>query len=328
ADEIQIINDDSDLSSVNAYLGNDGFVIWLAPANFMAQCTINIQYYPFDSQTCYFVVSSWLFLESHLELGGSAASINMDLYEENGEWDLTASKVENITRTLLGHPLPAVKFTTFLTRKYSYYLMNMLLPVIVLAVMAPFVFMLPIESGEKIGYGLTILLSLSVVMTLVSQSIPPTSTHICVLSVYLLVTFIICSLETLLTVVACRIHDFHKKGHIMGPKLKNMTMLLARITHSSQLLTDTITTKITQKNASLEKVELTLVEKNHLEKAIIQNRARDKQDREETEQSGARNYSFEDLALVFDKFNFILFAIITVTVTVVFMVVLRLGGSS
>ncbi|XP_053388666.1 acetylcholine receptor subunit alpha-like 2 [Mercenaria mercenaria] len=193
ADDIQIMNDDSDLSSVNAHQGNDGYVIWLAPANFMAQCTINIQYYPFDSQTCYFMVSSWLFLEKHLELGGSAASINMDLYQENGEWDLTGSKVENIT---------------------------------------------------------------------------------------------------------------------------------------SQLLTDTITTKITQKNASLEKVELTLVEKKHLEKAIIQNRARDKQDREETEQFGARNYSFEDLALVFDNFNFILFAIITVTVTVVFMVVLRLGGSS
>jgi hypothetical protein len=80
------------------------------------------------------------------------------------------------------HPLPGVKFTLSLKRKYSYYLMNMILPVIVLALMAPFVFILPVESGEKMGYCLTILLSLSVVMTLVSESIPPTSTHICVLS--------------------------------------------------------------------------------------------------------------------------------------------------
>ncbi|XP_053383558.1 neuronal acetylcholine receptor subunit alpha-3-like [Mercenaria mercenaria] len=101
ADKIQMMNDDSDLSSVNAYLYYGGFVIWLAPANFMAQCTINIQYYPFDSQTCYFVVSSWLFIESHLNLGGSASSINLDLYEENGEWDLTRSTVENVTRYIL-----------------------------------------------------------------------------------------------------------------------------------------------------------------------------------------------------------------------------------
>lgn len=85
-------------------------------------------------------------------------------------------------RVLLGNPLPAVQFITYLSRKYSYYLMNMVMPVIVLAVMEPFVFMLPVESGEKIGYALTILLSLSVVMTLVSDSIPPTSTPVCILS--------------------------------------------------------------------------------------------------------------------------------------------------
>ena len=89
----------------------------------------------------------------------------------------------NITfRILSGYPLPAVQFTVNLKRKYSYYLLNMLLPVIVLAIMAPFVFVLPVESGEKNGFALTILLSLSVVMTIVSDNIPPTSTHICILS--------------------------------------------------------------------------------------------------------------------------------------------------
>lgn len=89
-------------------------------------------------------------------------------------------------RILSGYNLPAVQFTIYMTRKYSYYLMNMLLPVIVLAVMAPFVFVLPVESGEKIGFALTILLSLSVVMTIVSDNIPPTSTHVCVLSKYMI----------------------------------------------------------------------------------------------------------------------------------------------
>lgn len=85
-------------------------------------------------------------------------------------------------RVLSGHHMPAVQFTLHLSRKYSYYLMNMLLPVVILAIMAPFVFLLPPASGEKIGYALTILLSLSVVMTLVSDNIPPTSHHTCLLS--------------------------------------------------------------------------------------------------------------------------------------------------
>ncbi|XP_053383559.1 neuronal acetylcholine receptor subunit alpha-9-like [Mercenaria mercenaria] len=323
-----MMNDDSDLSSVNVYLDKSGYVFWLAPANFMAQCTINIRYYPFDSQTCYFVVSSWLFLENHLSLGGSVPSINLDLFEENGEWDLTNSRVENVTRILLGHPLPAVRFTIYLTRKYSYYLMNMLLPVIVLAVMAPFVFLLPVESGEKIGYSLTILLSLSVVMTLVSQSIPPTSTHICILSVYLLLTFIICSLETLLTVVTCRIHDFHIKNYKMGPKLQDMTRLLAKVIRSNELISDINTTKIAQNNISPGKVELKIRDKGDSEKRNMKSKAWAKDEDEESDVSEVTDCSFEDLASHFDKFNFYLFEITTVIVTVVIMVVLRVNGTS
>ena len=67
-------------------------------------------------------------------------------------------------------------------RKYSYYLYNMILPVIILAILGTFVFVLPVESGEKNGYALTILLSMSVVMTILSDSIPPISTETCILS--------------------------------------------------------------------------------------------------------------------------------------------------
>ena len=78
--------------------------------------------------------------------------------------------------------MPAIQFSLKLERKYSYYLLNMVLPVIFLAFLGAFVFLLPVECGEKNGFALTILLSLSVVMTIVSDSIPPTSTSICVLS--------------------------------------------------------------------------------------------------------------------------------------------------
>lgn len=44
------------------------------------------------------------------------------------------------------------------------------------------VFVLPVESGEKNGFSLTILLSMSVVMTILSDHIPPISTQTCQLS--------------------------------------------------------------------------------------------------------------------------------------------------
>lgn len=46
----------------------------------------------------FFQISSWIFVVSDVQIGGSESSINMDLYEENGEWDLKGSAVENKTR--------------------------------------------------------------------------------------------------------------------------------------------------------------------------------------------------------------------------------------
>ena len=58
----------------------------------------------------------------------------------------------------------------------------MIIPVVLLAILGAFEFALPVESGEKVGFALTILLSLSVVLGLVSDKIPPTSTNTCILS--------------------------------------------------------------------------------------------------------------------------------------------------
>ena len=95
-----------------------------------------------------------------------------------------SSSTSTSFRTLLGHTSSTAEFTITFSRKYSYYLLNMLLPVLFLIILSVLVFILPAEAGEKIGYSLTILLSLSVMMTLVSDSIPPTSTATCILSKY------------------------------------------------------------------------------------------------------------------------------------------------
>ncbi|KAL4225081.1 hypothetical protein ACF0H5_015775 [Mactra antiquata] len=328
ADEIKIMNDDSDLSSLNVYLFSSGYVVYLAPTNFLAQCSINIKYYPFDSQSCHIVVSSWLFLNNHIRLiSTTTTSINLDIYEDNGEWDIIKSSVKNITRVLSGHHLPAVQFTIHLARKYSYYLLNMLLPVIILAVMAPFVFMLPPASGEKIGYALTILLSLSVVMTLVSDNIPPTSTHTCILSVYLLLTFMICSLETVLTVWTCRIHDSCGKDYVMGSKLQKVAKILATVTAY-------------RRPCEQEKLPKNVVSSVNDVK-MIENMDGDKGTKHKTWNEESENYDHtkhtnnhdvpytpEELTNLFDRFNFWLFSIVTVIVTVCMMIILEVGGKA
>ena len=55
------------MASVPIKITNDGNVAWLAPANFEANCELNIQYYPFDQQTCSMEVSKAITMQVLLD---------------------------------------------------------------------------------------------------------------------------------------------------------------------------------------------------------------------------------------------------------------------
>ncbi|XP_060553777.1 neuronal acetylcholine receptor subunit alpha-2-like [Ruditapes philippinarum] len=326
ADELKILGDNSDFASSPVYVASTGDVVWMAPASFVAQCTVNIKYYPFDSQSCKLVVSSWLFLEFMIDLGAMSRTINLDIYEEHGEWEVTGTSVTNRTRSLSGYQLPAIDFTLELKRKYSYYLLNMLLPVIILATMAPFVFILPVESGEKIGFALTILLSLSVVMTIVSDSIPPTSTHICVLSVYLLMTFILCSVQTLVTVLVCRVHELHNKTYIMGTTCKKTVQLLAKLTKYRRRPRGDALSEVKDVHG-IKETQVVTQEKIDLSKSKGTAWAENETDKPEDDNLDEQlEYTYEDMVIMSEKFNFYAFTVLTLLTTIICMIILETNG--
>jgi hypothetical protein len=57
----------------------------------------------------------------------------------------------------------------------GYYLLNLILPIWVLGILNLFVFLLPPESGERVAYSITVLLSIVVFLTITSNSLPGTS---------------------------------------------------------------------------------------------------------------------------------------------------------
>ena len=62
------------MASVPIKITNDGSVAWLAPANFEANCELNIQYYPFDQQTCSMEVSKAITILIDFSLTAKAAT--------------------------------------------------------------------------------------------------------------------------------------------------------------------------------------------------------------------------------------------------------------
>ena len=65
-----------------------------------------------------------------------------------------------------------------LQRKALYYIMNMILPSAFLSALVLLVYRLPADAGEKISMGVTLLLSYSVFILMISDSVPSVSTAV------------------------------------------------------------------------------------------------------------------------------------------------------
>ncbi|GFR66110.1 neuronal acetylcholine receptor subunit alpha-3 [Elysia marginata] len=112
-----------------------------------------------------------------LDIYTYADGINLNYFSEDGEWEIQRTWNERATYTEGNYEYARVYYYFKLKRKPLYYGLNMILPVLVTALLTVFVFLLPAESGEKIGYCLTVLLAFMVILTLIAADLPTTAAN-------------------------------------------------------------------------------------------------------------------------------------------------------
>jgi hypothetical protein len=111
--------------------------------------------------------------------------IARDYFEENEQWTLKDTKSESGVR--LG--ATNLVFTVLLTRKPTYFVINVVLPILILSLITLAVFWLPADSGEKVGLSVTIVLAFSVMQLVVADLIPRTSDTVPILGVRVFIVF-------------------------------------------------------------------------------------------------------------------------------------------
>ena len=86
------------------------------------------------------------------------------------------SKYRYIVRELRDH-VSGSKFSTIelklaFERNNPYYTMTLILPIVMLTIMAPLGLILPVESGEKMGFQVTLLLTVVIYVEYLQNNIP------------------------------------------------------------------------------------------------------------------------------------------------------------
>ncbi|CAC5400440.1 CHRNA6 [Mytilus coruscus] len=197
----------------------DGEVRWEPPAILSTSCDMDVTFFPYDIQTCEVELVSWGFPSTAVNLSFLNTHVNLNNYRTNGEWDLLSTDQHQSEIIEDDLTYSELLFSLHVQRLPGYYLMSVIFPVIITAVLTSVTFMLPVESGEKVGYILTVLLALAVLLTLFSDSLPTTSKHTSVLVIFLTVTLGLASFVIVLTVLIIRL--YHKPDSDAMPRWVN-----------------------------------------------------------------------------------------------------------
>lgn len=163
--------------STNVIVTNDGNVTWLSMVIFRSSCAIDVKYFPFDEQNCTLLFASWTYDGFQVNLMKVGDDGDVSNYIPNSEWTLVKLHAERnvVYYSCCAEPYPDVTYVIQMRRKPLFYVFNMILPCLLITLVALLGFYIPSDSGEKVTMGITTLLSMTVFLMLVAESMPPTS---------------------------------------------------------------------------------------------------------------------------------------------------------
>ncbi|VVC33344.1 Hypothetical protein CINCED_3A016935 [Cinara cedri] len=211
-----------------AILHYTGKVVWKPPAIYKSFCEINVEYFPFDEQTCSMKFGSWTYDGYMMDLrhisqapDSDVIEVGIDLqdYYLSVEWDIMGVPAVRHEKFYVccEEPYLDIFFNITLRRKTLFYTVNLIIPCVGISFLSVLVFYLPSESGEKVSLCISILLSLTVFFLLLVEIIPPTSLTVPLLGKYLLFTMVLVTLSVFVTVAVLNVNFRSPVTHKMRP---------------------------------------------------------------------------------------------------------------
>ncbi|XP_035797183.1 5-hydroxytryptamine receptor 3B isoform X2 [Amphiprion ocellaris] len=170
------------------YVNSSGSVKNYRPIQAVLACSLEMYAFPFDKQNCSLTFRSWLHSvkEIDLALWRSAEAIANDKREfmNDGEWELLSipSQYRQIRQddTDYAH----IQFNVLIRRRPLLYVVGLLIPSIFLMLVDVISFYLPLNSGTRIAFKISILLGYTVFRVNMMDELPVTAVRTPLIGVF------------------------------------------------------------------------------------------------------------------------------------------------
>ncbi|XP_061175590.1 acetylcholine receptor subunit alpha-like [Saccostrea echinata] len=180
-----------------------GWVQWIPGVITKTSCSVDATYFPFDKQTCDITFTNWGYHESEVHLFSRDQVLDLSLFTQNEQWSLAGSQISNSSKG--GNSF--ITFSVTLERQPTWFLLNMVLPIILIGLLTGLVFLMPVDDGERVGYIITAFLTFAFFLDMISSNLPHTSNPMALVVYFLTVMVYLSSASTIVTIMTLRIYD-------------------------------------------------------------------------------------------------------------------------
>ena len=187
----------------------NGNMHWTAANNLEVTCEADVSKYPFDTHKCFLLILPLGYHESEISVSHFEDLVLTDWYTPHNTWELVHTDVEK------GDDPQRLYFYLILKRQPMFFVLNLILPICLMSILNVFVFLLPADSGERVGYAITVLLAIAVFLTISSDSLPATSNpRISTISLLLFTDVILSAIIVIFVIIGLRYYHRTDKSKV------------------------------------------------------------------------------------------------------------------
>lgn len=194
---------------VDVIVVNTGLNIWTKTLVTKTHCYLNVDSFPYDIQECKLVFTSWIFHANELDFTIQAEKANPEqngmTFIPNEEWEIRIKEVAREVHKYVCCPDPFtdLHITYKMKRKPIGHVINLVVPCVVLSALSLLTFIIPEESGEKIGFCMELMLAMTVFQQLTADSLPNFAVPF--LSIYFMIVLLMNAIALVLSVTTLKL---------------------------------------------------------------------------------------------------------------------------
>ncbi|XP_031698695.1 5-hydroxytryptamine receptor 3A-like [Anarrhichthys ocellatus] len=202
----EMIQKDESPQNPYMYVSYDGTVTSEEDMKVVSTCKMDVHKFPFDTQRCSISVGSAIHCIEEIRLlpssnSSRATKFSRDVMKTQGEWEFLHLTVTRYNFTLDDRVWETLAYNFTMKRRPLLHVINFMLPILFFLILDLASFFIADHRGEKLGFKVTVLLAISVLLLILNDILPSMSNKTPLIATYCIVIFALMLLSLLETIL-------------------------------------------------------------------------------------------------------------------------------